>query len=106
MLEKIEKLRQRLSNVFLKKIISNVAIIFQYFEYYVAFERIDESGDHRLDLKELEDALPKLETWVGPVDDVEKVFKDIDKDGHGKILFNEFCEWATEQKLDLEDDDD
>ena len=34
------------------------------------------------------------------------MFREIDVDGGGKILFDEFAHWAIEQDLDLEDDDD
>jgi len=26
-------------------------------------------------------------------------------DGHGQILFNEFCDWSAQKNLDLEGDD-
>ena len=35
-----------------------------------------------------------------------EVFKSIDLDGAGAILFDEFCDYAIKQKLDIEDDDD
>ena len=55
---------------------------------------------------EFVNAKAKIEKWgVGPID-VEKVFKDIDTNGGGKILFDEFCDWAIKKNLDLEDDDD
>ena len=31
---------------------------------------------------------------------------ECDTNGGGKILFDEFCEWAINKSLDLEDDDD
>ena len=34
------------------------------------------------------------------------MFKDIDKNKGGQILFDEFCEWSIKKKLDLEDDDE
>ena len=36
----------------------------------------------------------------------EKVFASIDLDGHGAILFDEFCDYAIKLNLDLDDDDD
>jgi len=78
----------------------------QYFEYYVAFSRVDTSDDRRIDKKEFEDAVKKLEEWVGKIECPEEEFMKIDKNGGGVILFDEFCEWAIKKDLDLEDDDD
>ena len=33
-------------------------------------------------------------------------WKKCDADGYGKVLFDEFCNWAISQSLDLDDDDD
>ena len=37
--------------------------------------------------------------------DPVKVFNQIDRDGAGMVLFEEFVEFALEQELDMEDDD-
>jgi Ca2+-binding EF-hand superfamily protein len=37
---------------------------------------------------------------------LQAAFKTVDTDGGGKILFREFADWAINQNLDLEDDDD
>jgi len=34
------------------------------------------------------------------------LFNEIDQDGAGMVLFEEFCDWAATVKLDLDDDDD
>ena len=78
----------------------------QRFEYLVAFKQIDTGEDQRFDYKEFEAALPQIQKWVGPIDNPKKVFKDIDKNKGGQILFDEFCEWSIKKKLDLEDDDE
>ena len=78
----------------------------QYFEYWAAFKRVDKSDDDRISLIEFMDAKDSIEVWVGPIDDVEATFQEIDTNGGGKILFKEFCRWATRKSLDLEDDDD
>ena len=36
------------------------------------------------------------------VTDPAATFKEIDADGGGKILFDEFAHWAIQHKLDLE----
>ncbi|XP_075247984.1 flagellar calcium-binding protein-like [Convolutriloba macropyga] len=78
----------------------------KYFEYYVAFRRVDTSSDKRIELIEFTNAIGQLEDWVGKIDDPESEFKSIDKNGGGYILFDEFCDWAMKKDLDLDDDDD
>ena len=78
----------------------------QFFEYYEAFDRVDEDDDRRIDIDEFVNAKEMMEKWVGPIDDAEACFAEIDTNGGGKILFIEFCAWAIAKALDLEDDDD
>ena len=78
----------------------------QYFEYWAGFSRIDEDGNRKISLTEFEDAKGKIMQWVGPIDDMEEEFHNIDVNGGGEILFDEFVEWAITKNLDLEDDDD
>ena len=78
----------------------------QYFEYWVAFSRIDESGDRRVSFDEFEQAKDKLELWGIDMSDPAAAFAECDKNGGGMILFDEFVEWAIKKNLDLEDDDD
>ena len=78
----------------------------QFFEYYEAFNRVDTDDDRRIDLDEFLAAQEIMERWVGPIDDMEGAFNEIDTNGGGKILFYEFCRWAIKKNLDLEDDDD
>ena len=78
----------------------------QYFEYWEAFSRTDADNDRRIDLDEFKAAKEKMEVWVGEIGDIEGEFAKIDKNGGGKILFDEFCTWAIAKNLDLEDDDD
>merc|ERR1712142_408876 len=77
----------------------------QYFEYYVAFVRVDENSDKRISLDEFKSAQDKIESWVGKID-AEVEFSKIDSNGGGFILFDEFCKWAIKKNLDLEDDGD
>ena len=51
--------------------------------------------------------MPIIEKWVGKLNESgAQAFKEIDKNGGGFILFNEFCDWAIKKSLDLDDDDD
>ncbi|KRX09832.1 hypothetical protein PPERSA_02704 [Pseudocohnilembus persalinus] len=78
----------------------------QYFEYWVMFQRIDKNFDRRVSLEEFKQAVPEINKWGVTITNPEKSFQQIDKNGGGMILFDEFCQWAIKQSLDLEDDDD
>ena len=78
----------------------------QFFEYYQAFARIDTGNDNRVSQQEFVQAMPMIQRWVGPVHDPVSEFRSIDRNNGGQILFDEFLNWASHRKLDLEDDDD
>ena len=78
----------------------------QYYEYWVMFNRIDESQDRRVSFTEFKKSLPEVQKWGVVIDNPRSAFGEIDQDGHGMILFDEFCNWAITKQLDLEDDDD
>jgi Ca2+-binding EF-hand superfamily protein len=77
----------------------------QYLEYFEMFDRIDTNDDKKISFKEFKLAQPLMEKWGVKVSDPEKTFKEIDKNGGGSILFDEFCHWAIKKNLDFEDDD-
>ena len=77
----------------------------QYFEYWVMFEKVDKSGDHKINLDEFKKALPLMEKWGVKIDEPNKEFQKIDTNGEGSISFEEFCQYAIKKSLDLEDDD-
>ena len=70
------------------------------------FLRLDSSGDKRLGISEFKQAVPTLAKWGVEIADPEKSFKEIDTNGGGQVLFDEFVEWALSKNLDLEDDED
>ena len=76
------------------------------FELWAMFELIDTGDDRRVDLGEFKKAVPLLEKWGVRVTDAEGTFKEIDKNGGGQVLFDEFVDWGVKKGLDLEDDDD
>jgi EF-hand domain pair len=78
----------------------------QYYEYWVAFDRVDTDHDRRLTYKEFLQSASKLEQWGIDMSDPESIWREVDRNGGGKILFDEFCDWAIRKNLDLEDDDD
>ena len=77
----------------------------QYFEYWVMFERVDRSGDHQISLEEFQKAVPQMEKWGVKITDPEATFKEIDKNNEGSVSFEEFCSYAIQKSLDVEDDD-
>jgi hypothetical protein len=71
--------------------------LFYFNRLYHIFDKIDTDDDRRIDLPELTHglALLKLEGKHKAVD----VFKAIDTNGGGIILFDEFCTWYSERGL-------
>ena len=57
-------------------------------------------------MSEFKAAVPTLEKWGVKVSDPAATFAEIDTNGGGQILFDEFCHWAIKKQLDLETDDD
>ena len=78
----------------------------QYYEYWVAFEKLDSDSDRRITYDEFTKAADVMSKWNIDMSDPEAQFKDCDKNGGGMILFSEFCDWAIKKNLDLDDDDD
>ena len=78
----------------------------QYFEYWVMFQKLDTSGDLKISLEEFKKALPIMKNWGVEIkeDESESVFNSIDSNGEGSITFSEFCKYAIQKSLDLEDD--
>lgn len=84
--------------------------LLQYFELYLMFEEIDGSDDggdgvddRRISLSEFTASFPLLQSWGLPADmhamDPAELFKLIDADHHGMILFSEFADWALTVSL-------
>ena len=78
----------------------------QYYELWVAFDRIDTSDDRRVSHAEFVKAAPIIASWGVDMSNTEKMWKECDRDGGGMVLFIEFCDWAIKKHLDLKDDDD
>ena len=47
-----------------------------------------------------------MQNWGIDMRDPQKQWRQCDADGFGKVLFDEFCNWAILKSLDLDDDDD
>jgi len=70
------------------------------------FKELDTSGDNRIGLDEFIKAIPILKKWGVIIDDPARAFREIDYNGGGFVNFEEFVEWAEDQNLDLENDED
>ena len=74
-----------------------------YFECWHMFDQIDGSSsadptdDRRIDLAEFKKSTPSLRSWGTKIDDPAVTFAEIDKNGGGFILFEEFSNWALEK---------
>ena len=71
----------------------------QYFEYWVMFQKVDSSGDHRISLDEFKNAVPKMKEWGVEIDEPEREFNNIDVSGEGTVTFDEFCTFAIQKVL-------
>jgi len=69
---------------------------------------IDTDNDRRISKAEFtsEKIKPIIEKWVGKINDWDKEFQSIDKNGGGQILFNEFIDWAVSKDLEVEGEKD
>lgn len=72
-----------------------------YLAYYnnlwTIFATLDEDGDRRITKKEFLKVANKLDLER----DAEQVFDEIDVNGGGMILFDEFCHWLAQNKAEL-----
>ncbi len=71
--------------------------LFYFNRLYHIFDKIDTDDDKRIDLPELKHGLALLK--LEGKHKAEDVFKAIDANGGGIILFDEFCTWYSERGL-------
>jgi Ca2+-binding EF-hand superfamily protein len=69
----------------------------QYYEYWVAFDRVDLDNDRRISRQEFNKALPVMKDWAIDVSNPDALWREADSDGHGMILFIEFADWAIKK---------
>jgi Ca2+-binding EF-hand superfamily protein len=70
-------------------------------KYYVWFLKIDTSGDGKLNLQEFKKAEKLIESHWNEDINCEKVFKEIDNNNGGSILFTEFAHYCIEKSIKL-----
>jgi len=79
--------------------------LFWFADLWNVFDEVDSSDDRRIDLDELKAGLRKLDLAHGESldSDAEAIFQDIDDNGGGFILFDEFCAYVREKALEPQD---
>ena len=64
------------------------------------FEIIDTDGDRRLTMQEFVSKAPKLPEYVSKTpNELEAIFRSLDKNGGGVLLFDEFCQASAQQAI-------
>ena len=77
----------------------------RYFELLFMFDEVDTSNDRRIDLDEFTKGVPLFATWGVIVVDPAAEFAELDTDGGGRVLFDEFSGWALKRGLDMDTSD-
>merc|ERR1711879_783838 len=78
----------------------------RFIELYAAFDELDTGDDNRIDKNEFVAGVHHLKNWGVEIEDPEAEFKNVDRDGGGRVLFDEFCHWALSKGLDYDQDMD
>ncbi|KAL3935157.1 MAG: hypothetical protein SGBAC_009264, partial [Bacillariaceae sp.] len=73
-----------------------------YLELWRLFDEIDSSKDKKINRQEFQSAVPTLKKWGIPMQNVEETFDEIDANGGGEILFDEFADWSIRKSLAVE----
>lgn len=79
----------------------------KYFACYYMFKKLDSDNNERLEMYDLIDGLMMLRMWGWQVKDMKearKVFKRYDENNGGLLLFDEWCKFVDDEKLDIEKD--
>lgn len=69
---------------------------------FAVFDAIDTGDDRRMDLAEFKKGLPHVGMNL-PDDEAEAMFAEIDTNGGGQVLFDEFCIWLAKKKCPVDD---
>lgn len=100
--------RSKISDDYVEKNEFRTFLVFlrQYSEYYEMFDLIDTEDDKKISFEEFEAAVPIMKRWGIDIEDTRQAFDSIDSNDGGSILFDEFCYWAINKNLSLENDED
>ena len=70
-------------------------------EYLEAFNKIDASGNGFIDQQEFANSKDLIEKWVGPIDLMAE-FTNLDKQGTGQVVFDDFTMWSMAKNLEID----
>ena len=73
--------------------------LWQYFELYSVFTRMEEGGDVELSKVEFIKNYPLLEKIVGAIGNPEEVWKEFKVGQHGHVVFSDFAKWGHARML-------
>lgn len=75
----------------------------KYCKLFIMFDAIDMDDDKRITKEELSASVGSLAKWGCEVtqSDIGTLFSQLDVDGGGKILFQEFADWALKNNTDM-----
>jgi len=79
-----------------------LSYLHQYLELWRMFTEIENPNEHRISVVSFKAAWPKVSAW-GVSGSAEVAFREIDKNGGGEVLFQEFAEWALAKHIDHEE---
>ena len=79
----------------------------QYFDYWFELQKVDDSGEHKISLDEFKNAIPLMNKYGLEIKDyeAEKEFNNLKGGDEDTISFEEFCEFAIQKSIELDDDD-
>merc|ERR1712147_504369 len=80
--------------------------LYVYYEYWVAFEKLDKDGDHRIPKSEFIAGKDLMTKWGIDMSDPDKVWAQIDPHRHQHALFEEFADYAIKNHIDDYDSDE
>eukprot|EP00750_Incisomonas_marina_P019995 INCI367.1.p1 GENE.INCI367.1~~INCI367.1.p1 ORF type:complete len:328 (-),score=75.45 INCI367.1:29-943(-) len=75
--------------------------LFFFNKLWNVFSLIDSGRDRRMDIVEFSQGLGLLGLQLNKAD-TERVFNEIDRNGGGQVLFDEFCAWVIQNQWDVD----
>lgn len=106
---KYEKTKDMEEKLDFKQMKLFIRILRMTYCFYQAFNYIDSDGEHVISKETFtkESTKEVLDYWLGPSEDWEEDFDNIDltnKKGEGNVLFREFFDWAIHKNIDHQGD--
>ena len=76
----------------------------QYYEYFIAFTKVDKDNDHRISEAEFLNASKVMQKWGIDMSDPKAQWLKCNPNKAMNVTFTEFCEWAIEHNFKIADD--